>query len=82
MVWTIGPGYFLEVEKILPLLTANSTDHPSFHVVAPSLPGFAFSEAPKKTGFAGPQYAEVLALVIQLSDHDLIAYVWHRPLTS
>ena len=54
-----GPGHFLEVEKMLPLLTASSPDHPSFHVVAPSLPGFGFSEAPKKPGFAGPQFAEV-----------------------
>ena len=59
----IGPGHFLEVEKMLPLLTAGSPDHPSFHVVAPSLPGFGFSEAPKKPGFAGPQLAEVCVVV-------------------
>ncbi|KAH9939029.1 alpha/beta-hydrolase [Epithele typhae] len=53
------PGHFLEVRKILPLLTAKSADHPSFHVVALSLPGFGFSEAPKKKGFAERQYAEV-----------------------
>ncbi len=28
-------------------------EHPSFHVVALSLPGYGFSEAPKKRGFAG-----------------------------
>jgi pimeloyl-ACP methyl ester carboxylesterase len=55
-----GPGHFLEVEKILPLLTAASSDHPSFHVVAPSLPGFGFSEAPGKKGFGLAKYAEVL----------------------
>lgn len=55
----LGPGSFLEVRKILPLLTAPSPGHPSFHVIAPSLPGFAFSEAPHKPGFAGYQYAEV-----------------------
>ncbi|KAI8971134.1 alpha/beta-hydrolase [Trametes punicea] len=54
------PGHFLEVRKVLPLLTAKSGDHPSFHVVALSLPGFGFSEAPKTPGFAGRQYAEVL----------------------
>ncbi|KAI0366947.1 alpha/beta-hydrolase [Pilatotrama ljubarskyi] len=53
------PGHFLEVRKMLPLLTAASTEHPSFHVVAVGLPGFGFSEAPKKPGFAGPQYAEL-----------------------
>ncbi|KAF8957260.1 Alpha/Beta hydrolase protein [Flammula alnicola] len=53
------PGGFFEVRKILPLLTEAKTDQPSFHVVAFSLPGFGFSEAPKKKGFAISQYAEV-----------------------
>ncbi|KAG1742387.1 Alpha/Beta hydrolase protein [Suillus paluster] len=53
------PGGFLEVRKILPLLTASSPEHPSFHVVALSLPGFGFSEAPHTQGFALDQYAEV-----------------------
>ncbi|KAF9474184.1 alpha/beta-hydrolase [Pholiota conissans] len=53
------PGSFLEVRKILPLLIEGSPQHPAFHVVALSLPGFTFSEAPKKQGFAGNQYAEV-----------------------
>lgn len=55
-----GPGNFLEGRKLLPLLTSSSPDYPSFHVVMISLPGFGFSEAPKKPGFAGRQYAEVL----------------------
>ncbi|KAI0671039.1 alpha/beta-hydrolase [Trametes maxima] len=54
------PGHFLEVRKLLPLLKAGGKEFPSFHVVAVSLPGFGFSEAPKKPGFAGRQYAEVL----------------------
>ncbi|KDR82898.1 hypothetical protein GALMADRAFT_134434 [Galerina marginata CBS 339.88] len=53
------PGSFLEVRKILPLLVAASPEHPSFHVVALSLPGYGFSEAPKKKGFELTQYAEV-----------------------
>ncbi|CAL1713455.1 unnamed protein product [Somion occarium] len=53
------PGHFMEVSKLLPLLTAESADHPSFHVVAFSLPGYGFSEAPKKRGFGLRQYAEV-----------------------
>jgi pimeloyl-ACP methyl ester carboxylesterase len=57
-----GPGHFLEVEKMLPLLTAPSAEHPSFHVVAPSLPGFGFSEYTTKTGFGLAEYAEVNAL--------------------
>ncbi|CAA7271338.1 unnamed protein product [Cyclocybe aegerita] len=52
------PGSFIEVRKILPLLTQASPDHPSFHVVAFSLPGYGFSTAHKK-GFDIAQYAEV-----------------------
>jgi hypothetical protein len=54
-----GPGSFYEVRKILPLLTRGSTDEVTFHVVAFSLPGYGFSDAPKKKGFATDQYAEV-----------------------
>ncbi|EMD39696.1 hypothetical protein CERSUDRAFT_81075 [Gelatoporia subvermispora B] len=53
------PGHFMEARKIIPLLTAASLDQPSFHVVALSLPGYGFSEAPKKPGFAQAQFAEV-----------------------
>ncbi|OJA12829.1 hypothetical protein AZE42_04238 [Rhizopogon vesiculosus] len=53
------PGSFLEVRKILPLLIDSSPEHPSFHVVAISLPGYGFSEAPRKQAFAMKQYAEV-----------------------
>ena len=55
----LGPGSFFEVRKILPLLIQASPKHPSFHVVAISLPGFGFSSAPEKKGFSLPQYAEV-----------------------
>lgn len=57
-----GPGSFIEVRKILPLLNETSTSHPSFHVVALSLPGFGFSEAPTKKGFDSAHYAEVCRL--------------------
>ena len=57
--WCVGPGSFLEATKILPLLTAVSADHPSFHVVAPSLPGYAWSEGVLKKGFHAMHYAEV-----------------------
>lgn len=54
------PGHFAEVRKILPLLTEpESDDDPPFDVVAPSLPGFGFTSAPEKSGFAISQYAEV-----------------------
>ncbi|PPQ94344.1 hypothetical protein CVT25_000400 [Psilocybe cyanescens] len=54
------PGSFLEIRKILPLLLKGSSEHPSFHVVAFSLPGFGFSEAPRKKGFELAQFAEVI----------------------
>ncbi|KAF9530635.1 alpha/beta-hydrolase [Crepidotus variabilis] len=55
------PGSFVEVGKILPLLTQpdDPATQPSFHVVALSLPGFGFSSAPKQRGFALNQFAEV-----------------------
>ncbi|KAG5716130.1 Epoxide hydrolase 1 [Termitomyces sp. T112] len=53
------PGCFFEVRKILPLLVDAPQECPSFHVVALSLPGFGFSTAPTKKGFALNQYAEV-----------------------
>ncbi|KAH8982019.1 Alpha/Beta hydrolase protein [Lactarius akahatsu] len=53
------PGCFLEVTKVLPLLKAVSADHPSFHVIAPSLPGYAWSEAVLKKGFNAKHYAEL-----------------------
>ncbi|KAH9922310.1 alpha/beta-hydrolase [Epithele typhae] len=58
------PGHFLEVEKMLPLLTTASSDQPSFHVVAPSLPNFGFSEGVKKPGFHEQHYIEVLHKVM------------------
>ncbi|KAL4249282.1 peptidase S33 family protein [Abortiporus biennis] len=53
------PGHFLEVRKILPLLVEAKPDQPSFHVIALSLPGYGFSEAPKKKGFGLKKHAEV-----------------------
>jgi len=54
------PGSFIEVTKMLPLLTAAEPGHPSFHVVAPSLPGYAWSEGASKRGFRSRNYAELL----------------------
>ena len=36
-------GNFAEVTKMLPDLTEGDSNHPSFHVVAPSLVNFGFS---------------------------------------
>ncbi|PRP87476.1 hypothetical protein PROFUN_00687 [Planoprotostelium fungivorum] len=43
------PGSFLEVQKILPLLQSGHGQ--KFHIIAPSLPGYGFSDAPTAVGF-------------------------------
>lgn len=55
LVLTHGwPGSFIEMERILPLLAdpgAHGGDPvDAFHVVVPSLPGYAFSPAPRRKG--------------------------------
>jgi pimeloyl-ACP methyl ester carboxylesterase len=54
-----GPGSFLEVKKILPLLKGDE-DAPAFHVVAPSLPNFGFSSGVTNGGFNLEKYAETV----------------------
>jgi pimeloyl-ACP methyl ester carboxylesterase len=53
-----GPGSFIEVMKLLPLLKGGNS-MPSFHVVAPSLPNFGFSSGVTKAGFHLNKYAEI-----------------------
>ncbi|CAD6579742.1 MAG: hypothetical protein ASARMPRED_009238 [Alectoria sarmentosa] len=62
------PGNFLEVVKLLPLLAKqNGSKAPAFHVVAPSLPNYGFSDGVKKRGFALKQYAQTChKLMLQL----------------
>ncbi|KAI0156998.1 Alpha/Beta hydrolase protein [Xylariaceae sp. FL1272] len=46
------PGSFLEVEPIISSLTdPPNASLPAFHVVAPSIPGYGFSPAPRVAGF-------------------------------
>ncbi|KAI9894130.1 MAG: hypothetical protein M1814_003984 [Vezdaea aestivalis] len=52
------PGSFIEVTKILPLLSSPQSSGPVFSIVAPSLPNFGFSSRVKKQGFGLPQHAE------------------------
>lgn len=52
------PGHFHEVAKILPLLTEPSEGQQTFHVIAPSIPGFAFSDNPTTKGFNLHKIAE------------------------
>ncbi len=64
LIMTHGwPGSFLEMESIIPLLTdpgAHGGDPAdAFHVVAPSLPGFGFSPAPRTRGVSLRRVAEL-----------------------
>ncbi|KAL1792119.1 hypothetical protein ACET3X_009870 [Alternaria dauci] len=60
------PGSFLEVTKLLPLLEKGEKEgKPAFHVVAPSLPNFGFSQKILKPGFALSQYAETCHRLMQ-----------------
>lgn len=44
------PGSFLEVGALLEPLTNPPAGQPAFHVVAPSMPGYGFSPAPRSPG--------------------------------
>lgn len=47
----LGPGSFIEVTKLVPLLTSGDEDTPAFDVIAPSLPNFGFSSVVNKVCF-------------------------------
>ena len=57
------PGSIVEFAKVIPMLTdpeshgGNATD--AFHVVAPSLPGFGFSDKPRAPGTGVGRIAEL-----------------------
>src|SRR5262249_27564949 len=59
------PGSFVEFHRIIGPLTdpvANGgRAEDAFHVVCPSLPGFAFSGKPKESGWSSQRMAEVIA---------------------
>jgi len=64
----------MEVDKILDgLLNPPDKCSPAFHVVAPSIPGFAFSPPPKKSGFALREAGNVFnSLMEQLDYHKYV----------
>ncbi|WP_214472669.1 epoxide hydrolase family protein [Mesorhizobium sp. dw_380] len=70
LIMTHGwPGSFIEMEKIIPLLTDPGTfgadPDDAFHLIVPSLPGYGFSQAPDRQGFSSSRIAE---LWLQLMD--------------
>lgn len=55
------PGSIVEFSKVIPRLldpvAFGGSAEDAFHVVAPSLPGFGYSDKPSKTGMGVPQIA-------------------------
>eukprot|EP00884_Botryococcus_braunii_P013289 jgi/Botrbrau1/21961/Bobra.0249s0084.1 len=72
------PGSYLEVLKLLPLLTGEGRQsqlEQYFHVVAPSLPGFGFSSAPARPKFGLQEIAKTLdSLMLQLGYSSYVAH--------
>ncbi len=58
------PGSVAEFHKLIPRLTQpeahGGSAEEAFHVVAPSLPGYGFSDAPQEPGFSPRRMAAVL----------------------
>jgi epoxide hydrolase len=63
------PGSIVEFHKIIEPLTRPELHggdiNDAFHVVAPSLPGFAFSEKPTASGYNPEKMAHILAALMQ-----------------
>jgi epoxide hydrolase len=68
------PGSIVEFHKIIEPLTRPELHggdiNDAFHVVAPSLPGFAFSEKPTVPGFNPEKMAHILAALMQRLAYD------------
>ncbi|XP_014668581.1 PREDICTED: epoxide hydrolase 1-like [Priapulus caudatus] len=68
------PGSFYEFYKIIPLLTdplahGGKKDDPVFEIICPSIPGYGFSEAPHKEGFAGMHAARMFNELMRRLGH-------------
>ncbi|CAF1088172.1 unnamed protein product [Rotaria sordida] len=67
------PGSFIEFLRTIPLLT-NPTAfggkaEDAFHVVIPSLPGFAFSDKPTETGWNSERIAKAWIVLMERLDY-------------
>jgi len=68
------PGSFVEFSKIIGPLTDpvahGGKAEDAFHVVCPSLPGFAFSSKPTERGWSSQRMAEVIAKLMARLGYD------------
>lgn len=54
------PSTFVQMERIIPLLTDPETPGAPLHVVVPSLPGYGFSDRPTRPGMSVGRIGELL----------------------
>lgn len=64
------PGSFVEYMKSIPLLTEPDTNGMAFEVIAPSIPGYGYSEAPHQKGFNIISAARVFVKLMKRLGHD------------
>lgn len=64
------PGSIREFYEILPFLTTPSKDNIAFEVIAPSLPGYGFSEAASKQGMNTVKMAVIMRNLMQRLGHE------------
>ncbi|CAH0714980.1 unnamed protein product, partial [Brenthis ino] len=65
------PGSIREFYEIIPKLTTPKVGHKFvFEIIAPSLPGFGFSEAPVRPGFGPTEMAVVISNLMKRIGHE------------
>jgi len=64
------PGSVLEYYKSFPLLTEPDQNGLAFEVIAPSIPGYGFSEAPHQKGFNVTAAARVFVKLMKRLGHE------------
>jgi epoxide hydrolase len=64
------PGSLVEFLDVLPLLTDPEDPADAFHVVAPSLPGYGFSAAPREPGWGVDRIARAWAELMARLGYD------------
>lgn len=63
------PGSVVEFYKIIPILTSQESDI-VFEVIAPSLPGYGFSDASVKPGMGPAQMGQLFVKLMQRLGHE------------
>ncbi|KAF1957895.1 alpha/beta-hydrolase [Byssothecium circinans] len=68
------PSTSLEWEKVIPgLVDPEDDSKPAFHIIAPDLPGYGFSPAPKAPGLGPSEHGTVFASLMEQLGYDRYA---------